>query len=244
MKKALLYSITLCAVVLGLTACNDDNDTLTDSVLTTYANFDIQGDEFVEVALGSSYVDAGCKATLEGQDITSQIVTTGEVDPNTAGFYYINYAYTNKDGYTTSATRTVAVFDPTIETDLTGDYLTVNGSYCQILSSGGVIPLVGMSIHVEQVLPGLFNVSDLIGGLYDQYVGYGSDYAMEGIIQLTADNEIIPLSGEVPGWGNTFDAAYSGTYDPETHQVSWAVDYVGSYYIKVIITPEEEEEEE
>ena len=142
-------------MVMGFTSCNDDNDALTDSRLTTYANFDMQGDEFVEVALGSVYEDAGCKATLNGQDITSQIVTTGEVDPNTAGFYYINYAYTNVDGYTTSVTRTVAVFDPSVTTDLSGDYVTVSGSYCYIFSSGGVIPLVGMTISLEKVLPGL-----------------------------------------------------------------------------------------
>ena len=69
--------MTLCAVLLGFTACNDDNDALTDSTLTTYPHFTILGDEFTEVNLGDEYVDAGCTATLDGVDITSQIITTG-----------------------------------------------------------------------------------------------------------------------------------------------------------------------
>ena len=243
MKKALLYTMTLCAVLLGFTACNDDNDALTDSVLTTYPKFTMLGDEFTEVNLGDEYVDAGCTATMGGVDVTSQIVTTGldEIDTSLAGFYYVTYTIVNADGFEKSVTRTVAVFDPNVTTDLTGDYVTTTGTICTIFSSGGKIPLVGMSIKVEQVLPGLFNVSDLIGGLYDQYVGYGSDYAMEGVIQLTANNEIIPLSGLVPGWEDSFDVAYPGTYDPETGAISWAVEYAGLYLIEVVIVPETEE---
>ena len=234
--------MTLCAVLFGLTACNDDNDALTDSVLTTYPHFTMLGDEFTEVNLGEPYVDAGCTATLGGVDVTSQIVTTGldEIDTNKAGFYYITYSMVNADGYVKSVTRTVAVFDPSVDTDLSGNYVTTTGTICNIFSSGGKLPLIGMSITVDKILPGLFNVSDLIGGLYDQYVGYGSDYAMQGVIQLTADNKIIVLDGLVPGWGDSFDVAYDGEYNPETGAISWAVEYAGLYLIEVVIIPETE----
>lgn len=248
MKKAFIYTMTLCAVLLGLTACNDDNDALTDSTLTTYPHFTMLGDEFTEVNLGDEYVDAGCTATLDGVDITSQLVTTGldEIDTNIAGFYYVTYSFVNKDGYEKSVTRTVAVYDPNVTTDLSGDYITTTGSGALIFSSGRTIPLEGLSISLEQMLPGLFTVSDLLGGLYDQYAGYGADapglYVMNGVIQLTADNRIIILNGHVPAWDDSYDEAYEGTYDPETGAISWGLDYAGLYHFDIVIIPEPEEE--
>ncbi len=248
MKKALVYTMTLCAFLLGFTACNDVLGALTDSTLTSYPHFTILGDEFTEVNLGDEYVDAGCTATLDGVDITSQIITTGldEIDTNTAGFYYVTYSFVNKDGYKKSVTRTIAVFDPTITTDLSGDYICATGSVCNILSSGGKIDLSGCTVSLEQLLPGLFNVSDLMGGLYDQYAGYGADapglYVMEGVIQLTSENKIVILNGYVPAWEDSYDEAYEGAYDPETGAVSWGIDYAGLYHFDIIIKPEPEEE--
>lgn len=243
MKKALVYTMTLCALMLGFTACNDDHDAHTDSRLTTYAKFEMLGSEFTEVNLGEPYVDAGCKATLGGEDCTSRIVTTGldEIDTDVAGFYYIKYAVTNDDGFTTSVTRTVAVFDPTVTTDLSGDYTVQPGSYRYWFSTGGVVNFSGFSIKLEKVLPGIFSVSDLMGGYYDQGVGYGSNYAMAGTLQLTADNQIIIISGSVPGWGDSFDEAYVGEYNPEDGSVTWGIDYAGSMYFEIIIKPETEE---
>ena len=245
MKKALLYTMTLCTLVFGFTSCNDDDDAFTDSVLTTYAKFNILGDELVEVVLGTGYEDAGCTATWKGQDVTSQIVTTGEVDPDAAGYYYINYAYTNEDGYTTSVTRTVVVYDPTVTTDLTGEYEVATGSYRYWFESGKYVKFQGQTVTLEREYPGIFAISDLMGGYYDQYVGYGPDYAMPGYIQLTSDNKIKVISGKVPdtGWGDSYDVAYDGEYDPETGMISWAIEYSGKMLFNIYIQPVAEEED-
>ena len=85
-----------------------------------------------------------------------------------------------------------------------------------------------------------------MGGLYDQYAGYGADapglYVMEGVIQLTSDNKIVILNGYVPAWEDSYDEAYEGAYDPETGAVSWGIDYAGLYHFDIIIKPEPEEE--
>lgn len=244
MKKALLYTMALWAIMIGFTACNDDNDAHTDSRLTTYPVMELQGEKFVEVNLGDPYVDAGCKATLNGEDCTAQIVTSGleDIDTDVAGFYYVTYTMTNTDGFKSSISRTIAVYDPNVTIDLAGEYVTTENSKCEIFSSGNVIGLGGLSVTLDKVLPGLFNVSDLLGGLYDQYVGYGPEYAMNGVVQLTADNEIIILSGEVPAWGDSYDVAYQGTYNPETGTLTWALEYAELYYIEVEIVPVTEEE--
>ena len=85
-----------------------------------------------------------------------------------------------------------------------------------------------------------------MGGLYDQYAGYGADapglYVMEGVIQLTSENKIVILNGYVPAWEDSYDEAYEGAYDPETGAVSWGIDYTGLYHFDIIIKPEPEEE--
>ena len=77
MKKYILYSLALFMVMLGFTSCNDGNDELTDSKLTYYVILNMQGDDFVEVPIGTPYTDPGCKASLKGIDFTSKVKTTG-----------------------------------------------------------------------------------------------------------------------------------------------------------------------
>lgn len=79
--------------------------------------------------IGTSYTEQGYKATLNGEDYTSNVKTTGTVDSNQAGLYYITYSATNSDGFTVTATRTVAVCDPAITTDISGTYTTQDGSF-------------------------------------------------------------------------------------------------------------------
>ena len=130
MKKIFFYGLMLGMSVFGLTSCSDDYEK-TDSRLTYYVNLEIQGDEFVQVPIGTSYTDAGCKATMNGQDATSRIVTSGleDIDVNTAGLYTVTYSALNDDGFLASATRTVAVCDPTITTDISGTWTVQAGSY-------------------------------------------------------------------------------------------------------------------
>lgn len=112
-----------------MTSCNDDNDELTDAKVTYYPILEIQGKKLVEVPIGTPYTELGCKGVLRGEDCTSGIVTSGTVDVNTPGLYYIYYTYTNEQGYKTSAKRTVAVCDPTITTNIAGDYTVQSGTY-------------------------------------------------------------------------------------------------------------------
>lgn len=89
MKKILFYTLMLCLSSFALTSCNDDNDELTDAKVTYYPTLEIQGDEFTLVPIGTAYTELGCKGVVRGEDCTSGIVTSGTVDINTPGLYYI-----------------------------------------------------------------------------------------------------------------------------------------------------------
>ena len=79
MKKIYLFGLMLCAMAIGLTSCSGD-DQLTDTRVTYYVNMDLQGDAFTLVPLGTPYVDAGCKAELNGEDYTPKVVAVGVED--------------------------------------------------------------------------------------------------------------------------------------------------------------------
>ena len=64
------------------------------------------------VSGGGSYSDAGASATddVDG-NVTSRIITTGTVNPNVLGTYYVTYNVTDTAGNNATATRTINVID-------------------------------------------------------------------------------------------------------------------------------------
>lgn len=233
MKKITIYSLMLCLSALCFMSCNDDEDQLTDSRLTYYPVMTLNGDEFVQVPIGTAYVEQGVTATLRDEDYSSNVVISGTVDSNTAGLYYIVYTVTNEDGYASSLSRTVAVCDPNITTDISGSYTVAEGS--NRISSNGVTAYSGYSITLSQAAPGIFYVSDFLGGYYEQRAGYGSSYAMKGYLRLMEDNTLSILSGDVAGWGDSYSDFSNGVYDPATGTISYTVTYAGMDF-NVILT--------
>ena len=83
-------------------------------------------------------------------------------------------------------------------------------------------------MKVTKAAPGIFYVSDMMGGYYDQKAGYGSSYAMTGYFQLLADNSLVLLSSSVEGWGDSATGFKDGKYDPATGEISYVVNYATS----------------
>ena len=234
MKKIFIYGLMLGMSAFGLTSCSDDYEK-TDSRLTYYVNLEMQGDEFVQVPIGTAYTDAGCKATMNGADATSRIVTTGldAIDVNTACLYTVTYSSINDDGFPASVSRTVAVCDPTITASIAGTWTTQTGTQ-RIYATGAITPFPDFSIKITKAAPGIFYVTDIFAGYYDQRAGYGSSYACRGYLQLLADNSLVCLSNGVAGWGDELDeGTFAGSYDPATETLTWQCDYAGSmtFYI-------------
>lgn len=221
--KKIFYTLAACLFALGFSACSDDNDALTDTTLTHYVSFELLGGEFVEVPLGTEYVDAGVRAELDGQDYTSQVTVEGleDIDVNQLGLYEVTYSAVSPDGYPSSVTRTVAVCDPTVTTDISGKYVSQAGSGI----AGTSVSLAGYNFTITKAASGIFFISDMIGGLYDQRAGYGSKYALQGYISLDNDNNINVISGIVPGWGDSYEYFENGSYDPETKTVTYDIGY-------------------
>lgn len=223
MKKILLYSLALCLTTFGLTSCNDDEDQYTDSRVTYYVSLEMQGDEVVYVNLGDTYTDAGCKAFSNGEDVSSQVVTSSDVNTSELGVYHVNYKAVNKDGFSSTATRTVYVGTP-----LTG--VVSNGTYR--LRGETTTPYSGYELFILSNNKDTYFVEDLLGGYYYLRAGYGSGYAMPGYIQVQPDNSVnIVKGGGVPEWGDAY-SKFSGTYDAATNTISMVTTYAGmDFYV-------------
>ena len=233
MKKYLITCLPLLIMLLSFSSCSKDEE-MTDARITYYVQFEIQGSNFVELPVGTNYTDAGCKATWNGEDYTSKITVTGldKIDKNVPGLYDVTYSATNPEGFTTSVTRTVAVCDPSITDDITGNYVTVNGT--KRVREGTETPYPKFKVNIEKKAPGLFYVDDMLGGYYAQKVGYGETTAMKGYILLHADGTITACSGYVENWGDSYTAFTDGKWDSGTGEITWDVTYAKMHFIVVL----------
>ncbi len=230
--KKVIYSLLFFCGLAGLWGCEETTEGLTD--VTYYVNFELNGDDPMLVPVGTSFADPGVVAKEGEEDVTASVAVDSNVDAGQVGLYSVSYSAANADGFSSSIERTVIVYDPAITTDASGDYTVDSSVSYRIYGGGAPAPFKGdFGVSVNQVAPGVFAVSDFLGGWYDQGAAYGASYAMKGYFKLNADNTIEPLSSLVAGWGDSMDNMTGGKYDPETGQITWSVDYAGqmTFYI-------------
>lgn len=237
--KKFLYSFIMACALISFSACEDETSQ-DPSVVTYYATLELEGDELLFWDMNTPYVDPGYVSEMQGEDVTDQVVVSGNVDYTKAGIYNLVYTMTNKDGFSVTRSRTVMVSDPTPSPIESGYWTTAPGSYRELytydddgnVANTTVTPYSGYSIIILQLAPGRFYISDFLGGYYDQRAGYGSSYAMVGEFLLNDDNTITPLRGTVAGWGDAMEDMRNGQCDPETGMVSFDIDYAGmTFYI-------------
>ena len=228
--KKIIYSLAACMIAFLFTACGEETSQDTSKV-TYFVNFEIQGDPIMQVPKGTPYIEPGVIATEGSNDISSSIETTGTVNTEKIGVYTIHYSAINVDGFSKSTKRTVIVYDPAVTTNLAGEYTTDEGSYRLWKADGAQKPFSGYKVVIKCAAPGVFQVSDFMGGYYDQGSAYGPGYAMSGYMKLNSDNTIEILSGFVPSWNDSYNAFENGKYDPATGKLHWEMTYGGDKMI-------------
>lgn len=210
-----------------LTSCDKDSEGR--SSIIDYPVLTITGDEFTISPIGEPYTDAGCTATYQGVDYTSHIETSGveNIDVNVPGLYYVTYSAISPDGYFWSKTRTVAVCDPSVDTDLGGTWTTTANTYRQ---STVQVFYAGYTTDIKYLCPGIFQVKDFLAGYYSQYIGYQAtypslDFDVDGIFQLKDNNEVVLVSANpASAFGDDLPSDFAdGKYDPETGILSWTI---------------------
>lgn len=189
-------------VALLVTSCGD-KETEGKSRFTYYPTIELEGDSYLVWDKGTPYEDPGYVSTMNGEDVTAEVMVSGTPDVNKSGVYTITYTTKkNDDGFDASASRTVVVLDPNSEVE--GFYLTQPDSY-RTYNGNEVAFGNAFEILVIDNGDGTLYVDDLFGGWYCQRAGYGSKYAMGGTISLAEDGTLGLISSLVPGWGDGLD---------------------------------------
>ena len=204
-----------------LTSCSDDESEGKSSI-TTYAVLELNGSTYETVQLGSTYTDPGCLATLGGEDVSSQITTTGSVNTNELGYYKLSYQVVNSDGFPASASRTVAVVD---KNNFASTYFAE--------SQYGSRHYYNAPISIEDNGDGTYTIEDLAGGFfsygrYPGYDAYGYDFFLDAVLKLNADNTIEVVEQGDWYWGDPIEEITSANYDPETGTVTLNMVFSGA----------------
>ena len=202
MKKNVLYTMLFAVVALLVTSCGD-KETEGKSRFTYYPTIELEGDTYLVWDKGTPFVDPGYVSTMNGVDVTSEVMVSGAPDVNKSGIYKMTYTTKkNDDGFDASASRTVVVLDPNSAVE--GFYLTQPDSY-RTYNGNEVAFGNAFEILIIDNGDGTLYVDDLFGGWYCQRAGYGTKYAMGGTISLAADGTVGLISSLVPGWGDSLD---------------------------------------
>lgn len=228
-------------MALSLLSCNDGNDEHTDKRITYYATLDlfgIEGEEKMIIDKGSTFVDPGYYAEMQGEDVSDQVVVNSNVDTSTSGVYSVAYSIVNADGFSVTKVRTVVVLDPNDPVE--GIYQTSSDAYRDY---SGTLTNYGGPFEILVINKGdYYFFDDLMAGWYCQRAGYGSDYAMAAEVTINDDGSLNLIYSEVPGWGDAADSL-EGTYDSATGQFSYVLAYADVINFHVTLEKEGPEEE-
>lgn len=193
--------LLLLVLALPFAACekterpDNTEDRVGISRVTFFPVFTLNGEEYMSIVKGGTFTDPGATAKEGSTDLT--VAKSGTVDVNTVGVYEITYSATNKDGFSSSVKRTVAVLP---EAEQPG--VNISGKYANTGSFAYVATMTKLA-------PG-FYVTDNVWG--------GGSAAIIAAYVLTTDgaNLTLPIStlspyGRVRGTG-TLNAAGDLTY--------------------------------
>ena len=225
MKKYIsLLAVPALALLMG--ACSKDTEGTT--WVTYYPQMTVEGDLYVNWEAGKAFQDPGVSVVMNNEEVSSDLVTvttTMDLTNPQPGFYTITYGFANPEGIVAQSTRYVAVYpasDPVQGYYVTGDQSTRSGS--EAFAAGKFFPIKVKANN------GAYEVNDLLGGYYELGRGYGSAYALAGVLSIGADGALtLDSYTKIGGWpDNAVENFGSASYDAATKTLHWVVGYAGT----------------
>lgn len=223
MKKNFILFLSAALLVLA-TSCEKTSQGLTR--ITYYPVISLQGDNPYIVQLGESYSEPGYTASLNGEDYTSGVKVSSNVNSAVPGIYSVTYSATNPDGCSWSTTRDVYVLNP-------GGIANIYVAHCWM----GAREYNGIPTVIKPISDGLYEIDDMCGGFYyaGRYPGYEPTYDFHADTQFTLNEDGTFNVTKIGDWyfKGSFDYGnITGGYDFETGIFDY--DFDG---LRVTLTP-------
>jgi hypothetical protein len=162
---------------------------------------------------GTPYVDPGIVAKqIVGKDttkLTYEIVN--EVKVNVPGSYKLLYKVLNSEKVPFYISRRVNIVS------FTGyDVFEIPiGSYNGVRVSKNK----GGAVQLKKLATGVYQISDLLAGYYEQYMGYGSDYGAPAILVINQDGTMRSELGNTAAWGEVVGTNFA--FDKATNVLTF-----------------------
>jgi len=204
--KILKYILVVMFFSAILSSCEKEYESYITKV-TPAPVMELIGGNPIVLFKGTPYVDPGIIAMqIVGNDtteLTYEIVN--DVKVNVPGSYKLFYKVLNSEKVPFYISRRVNIVSFTGYDVVELPVGTYNGIRVN-KNKGGTVQL-------KKLATGVYQISDLLAGYYEQYMGYGPDYGAPGILVIDEDGSIRTELGNTAAWGAVegtnfaFDAA-------------------------------------
>lgn len=171
---------------------------------------------------GTPYVDPGIIAMqIVGNDTTElnyEVINDVKVD--VPGSYKLFYKVLNSENVPFYISRWVNIVS------FTGyDVFEIpSGTYDGIRVNRGF----GGPVQITKLATGVYQISDLLAGYYDQYVGYGPETAAPAILVINEDGSIRSELGTTAAWGEIVGSNFA--FDPATNVLTFKATIVSESF--------------
>lgn len=186
--KTLKYGLLLISVLFFF-ACEKETEGI--SRITEYANFEMQGEDFIFVLANSTFKDPGVTAS-EGETVLP-VDIKGTVNTSVPGVYNLEYSAKNSDGFAASVQRSVAVVAALPTKDLSGKYKLVSATrnlFITITKNKGMVGYYHTTDSWWQQKPIALDFVDLGNGTLVILSGSSAYGGHNGKGNILADNQI------------------------------------------------------
>jgi hypothetical protein len=222
MKKLFIYMTLVTATF--LVGCNNDLETEGISRITYFPEFIVEGEDFYLIDEGDPFSDPGIAVLEQGAAIpftatyvgryTGYSGTTIGTDPDQ---YLLTYNAVNQDGFSASASRTIAAVN-------TGDLVnSIEGAYLSNAVRINGVSYAPVVVLIWEVAPNVYEISCSAGGFYADGRGDG-DLSLASGGTITVNNLAANDFTFTPGYIPNFDSEVgitSMTVDPVTKTITF-----------------------